>query len=538
MFDSSLASLAIYIPLSIIGLWRWSFWLIRRMAAATYRPALTPISAHEARPSVTVITPVYNEDPAVFDEALGSWEKNGVDEVVAVIDHTNVQQILDYQRRYVDNKTSKTRFRMIVTPKPGKRAALCDGIERATGDLIALVDSDTIWDDNVMAKTLPHFRDPGIGGATISQRIKNRDTVGNVLFDILLWSRYRDEVPFLLGTGSVVNTLSGRTAFYRREALLDEAFDNIHDLRHEFFLGTRAISGDDKRLTHLVARQGWDMAYVRGATVFTPGMGSLRNFFKQRLRWTRNSWRADLRAVAQGWVWRHPALALFMIDRFVQPLFMLIGPVVFTIAVVNAEWVFAGILLSWWMVSRFIRIFGYFRLHPRDVVYLPAYIIYGYINAVLRIYALATLIENSWATRWNKQRVARRSIVRRGATLAGGYAAIGAAAVVLTVLALSFRNQIGVDVQAQPTYDAAELKTVVTSNKGDQAAPNVPLTKVEPTSVSVYTVQPGDSMNGLAFEFGMTVPQLKELNGIADGDVISVGQEIVHFEGSGGGDAE
>ena len=79
---------------------------------------------------------------------------------------------------------------------------------------------------------------------------------------------------------------------------------------------------------------------------------------------------------------------------------MLIGPVVMTIAVLKQEWLFAGILLVWWLVSRFIRVFGYFKEHPKRIIYLPAYIIYGYANAIIKVYAFATLIENSWATRW------------------------------------------------------------------------------------------------------------------------------------------
>ena len=288
----------LYIPLSVIGLWRWSYWLIRRLGAASYRPDLPWRPTSAPRLSVSVVTPVYNEDPDLFDKAVRSWQRNGVDEIIAVIDKSNVQHIVRCQRDYVDDHTSKTRFRLVVTPKPGKRAALCDGIELATGELIALVDSDTVWADDVLRRTVPYFANGAIGGATVAQRISNPTTVGNVLFDILLWTRYREEVPFLLGVGRVFNTLSGRTAFYRREALLNPDHDNMHALRHEFFMGARAVSGDDKRLSHLIIRQGWETAYVLDTCVYTPGLGSLGAFLKQRLRWTRNSWRADLKAVA------------------------------------------------------------------------------------------------------------------------------------------------------------------------------------------------------------------------------------------------
>ena len=522
----------LYVPLGLIGLWRWSFWLVRRIGAAAYRPRVQPWPEGEKFLKVSVVTPVYNEDPDVFDQAVRSWQRNGVHEIVAVIDKSNIKHIMRCQREYVDDPSSSTKFRLIVTPKPGKRAALCDGIELATGELIALVDSDTIWDDDVLVKTIPHFQNPRIGAATLAQRISNPDTVANVLFDMLLWSRYKEEVPFLLGMGRVFNTLSGRTAFYRREALLDPNTDNMHDLRHEFFFGARAISGDDKRLSHLVIRQGWETAFVRGPVVYTLGLGSMKAFFKQRLRWTRNSWRADLRAVAQGWIWAHPALALFMIDRFALPFMMLIGPVVFAISLIDGQYTFAGILLAWWLISRFVRVFGYFRMHPSRIRYLPAYTIYSYVNSALKIYALGTLRENSWATRWSQKREAKTRS-RKNVTLFEGVAMLLVSGFILTHIALSFRSQVGADVQAQPTYSRAALEADIKKFEGDQATPPGPTEMVDQSEIGTYVVKAGDTPQSVVEKLGTDRNTLKRINNIRDLDRISVGQELHYFKKAG-----
>jgi glycosyltransferase involved in cell wall biosynthesis len=528
----TLKNILLYVPLSIIGVWRWSFWLVRRIVAAAYRPNHGTWPKGVPHPVVSVVTPVYNEDPVVFEEALQSWIKNGVDEIIAVIDKSNTGHIVHFEKNYVKNKSIKTKCTMIVTPKPGKRAALCDGIERASGALIVLVDSDTIWSDDVVEKTLPYFKDLQVGGATVAQRIQNPDTVGNVLFDILLWSRYKEEVPFLLGVGKAFNTLSGRTAFYRREAIFNDQHDNLHHLRHEFFLGTRGISGDDKRLTHLILQQGWHTAFVIGPTVLTPGMGSLKAFLKQRLRWTRNSWRADLRAVGKGWVWAHPALAIFMIDRFLQPLFMLIGPVVMAFALINREWLFAGILIAWWFVSRFIKIFGYFKENPQRLRYLPAYIVYGYVNAVIKIYAFATLIEHSWATRWHKNRAKRKSVLRKSFTMASGGVAIVVFALAVAQMVFSLRQQAGADIPLQSPVDQASFEAQVGATPTTQQQPLAPTTLTTPEGVKTYIVQPGDTVQGLSEQFGMSISDLKKLNGIADPDVVSVGREIIYYNGT------
>lgn len=533
MFDSELVkALLLYIPLSIIGAWRWSYWIVRRIGASLYRPHLQPLDSNAPRPTVSIVTPVYNEDPVVFEEAMQSWIKNGVDEIIAVIDKSNTRHIVDFERRYVNNQSVSTTCRLLVTPKPGKRAALCDGLTAASGDLIALVDSDTIWSNDVLEKTLPYFAEKNIGGATVAQRIQNPDNTANVLFDILLYSRYKDEVPFLLATGRAFNTLSGRTAFYRREAIFNKEHDNIHLLRHEFFMGTRGISGDDKRLTHLIVEQGWHTAFAVGPVVYTPGLSSLSKFFKQRLRWTRNSWRADLRAVGRGWVFSHPALALFMIDRFFQPIFMLIGPVVMVFALLYEEWLFAGILLGWWLISRFIRVFGYFKAHPKRIIYLPAYILYGYINAVIKIYAFATLIEHSWATRWHKTRAKRKGMLRKAFTLTSGYLAIILFTLFASEVVMALRQQTGVNIPVQSPVNMTEFTKQVTQTSQAQKEVPFPENNVNPQAVSTYTVQPGDTLAALSTRFEMSVSDLKKLNGILDSDEIEIGQTIIYYKGT------
>jgi cellulose synthase/poly-beta-1,6-N-acetylglucosamine synthase-like glycosyltransferase len=532
VFDSTIVKLILlYIPLSIIGVWRWTFWIIRRVAASLYRPNPGEWPKGAKKPTVTVVTPVYNEDPVIFEEAMQSWIKNGVTEIIAVIDKSNTRHIIEYERRYLSNKSLKTKCRMIVTPKPGKRAALCDGIEQAKGDLIALVDSDTIWSDDVLEKTIPYFLNSQVGGATLTQRVKDPDNVATVVFDIMLWSRYQEEVPALLGLGKAFNTLSGRTAFYRREAIFAKDHDNLHHLRHEFFLGTRAISGDDKRLTHLILKQGWHVAYVVGPTVYTSGMRSVKQFMKQRLRWTRNMWRGDLRAITNGWIWKHPALAIFRIDSFVQPFVMLIGPVVFVFALIKGEWLFVCILLAWWIISRIIKLFGYFRTHPARIIFLPAYILYSYVNAVIKIYALATVIEHSWATRWHKSRMQAKKLLRRSFTIASGAVALVLFFGAVTAFVLYSRDRSAADIAVPAPVQTAAFTNDLDFASEAPLVPKLPADSVMPTGVQSYTVVRGDTLEELSQRFGMSVNDLKKLNGIRSPKALQTGQTLLYHQG-------
>jgi len=52
-------------PLGVLGLVRWSCWLVRRVPAVLYRPI-----ENDHRATVSVVVPVYQEDPAVFTAAI------------------------------------------------------------------------------------------------------------------------------------------------------------------------------------------------------------------------------------------------------------------------------------------------------------------------------------------------------------------------------------------------------------------------------------------------------------------------------------
>src|SRR5205807_1876449 len=111
--------------------------------------------------------------------------------------------------------------------------------------------------------------------------------------------RYIDFIPGMSVDG-VVNCLSGRTAAYRRSLLLPI----LDELTGETFLGKTCVGGDDVRLTHLMLVRGYKTVYQSTARAQTVYSGGFSNFVRRKIRWSRNSYRANLRAFWQGWIWR------------------------------------------------------------------------------------------------------------------------------------------------------------------------------------------------------------------------------------------
>jgi len=347
---------------------------------------------------------VYNEDPEVFRQALASWKANRPLEIIAVIDHTDKRCIEEFEEFSHQFDQAK----LIVTEKPGKRPALADGIRAAEGEIIALVDSDVVWSKSVLIEALRPFADPKVGGTAVRQNILKPQTLAQNIFDIQLDLRFFDEVIPLNAAGNFLTCFSGRTAFYRRKALLPV----VDDMVNETFWGKQCIGGDDKRLTYLIEADGWKGRYQHAARVYTPGAANLSTLFKQRTRWSRNTWRADLRALWQGWVWKHPFLTFVLVDRLISPFTLSLSWIYFVLSLVFHLWIPAAILFVWWFLSRSIRTLPNWLRRRRNLRFVPAYVFANFTMAIIKIYALLTLNRQDWITRRGAERAPQPSNFR------------------------------------------------------------------------------------------------------------------------------
>lgn len=390
--------LLFYLPLGVVGLWRWGTWLMRRTIGWFYRQ-----DRHNYADRVSVVTPVYKEDPAVFRMALESWKANNPAEIIAVIDYVDEDCIREFQlfsRDYAD-------ARLIVTEKPGKRPALADGTRATTGEIIALVDSDTVWSASVLSEALRPFADSAVGGVATRQNVLNPKSIAQNIFDIQLDLRFYDDMMPAAVMGDAFTVLSGRTVFYRRQAIMPL----LDDLVNEKFWGRQCIGGDDKRLTYLIESAGWKTRYQHTAQVYTPGAPDIATLFKQRTRWARNTWRADLRAMWQGWVWKHKFLSFVLVDRIISNFTLLLSLSYFLVSLVFQLWLPAGVLVLWWLVSRGVRISPNLLRRPSNIRLIPVYVVTNFAMAIVRIYALLTLNRQDWLTRGASRRTANFGLV-------------------------------------------------------------------------------------------------------------------------------
>lgn len=487
-------SVIFLIPLGVIGAWRWSVWIIKRIASFFYRPYKNSFKA-----ATSVITPVYNEDPKIFKRALDSWKYNSPNEIIAVIDYSDKKNIEVFKKFALTYPAAK----LIVTKKPGKRPALVDGIKIATSEIVALVDCDTIWEKDVLKNGLMPFINKKIAGVATRQSVLKAESLAQKLFSIRLEQRYWDDVPFLSLVGGRLQCLSGRTAFYRRKTILPL----LNDLENEFFFGKRVISGEDKRLTYLVQAHKHKTYYQESARVYTTGAKEMSTYFQQQTRWIRNSWRADLRALKDGWPFRYPIFALYLIDRAIQPFTLILSPMYFIASIVLGLWPAVYTIIVWWLLSRTIKMFPHLQKYPLDILLLPSFIIFNFVTAYLKIYALFSLNTQGWITRWDKSRLPTFTLFQKAAPQVATFVLVGA--LFFTIFsAQSYEYYTPRNYQAKLAAKAfvQEPPAYLASNQNVLGAASEESKK--DLMVKRYIIQPGDTISGIAYKFGVPEDKL------------------------------
>ncbi|KAJ2921667.1 hypothetical protein H1R20_g15427, partial [Candolleomyces eurysporus] len=400
----------VFVPFGVIGFYRYLWYCIRLTAAWTYRPVPLPENpTYIASEDVTIIVPTIDAGEE-FKEAAHSWLVGKPKEILIITEEKMLGPLQD-----LANQVDPERIRVLTVPFANKRLQMSHGIKNTTTDIIVFADDDAIWPPTLLPYTLACFEDQKVGGVGTSQRVQpvgDRMTVWEVLAAFRLTIR-NIEISCSTHIDGGIPCLSGRTAAYRTVILKDPEF--LHGFTHDYWLGKYQLnSGDDKFLTRWMVSHGWN-TYVQccpEAELLSTMKPNWR-FLKQVLRWTRNTWRSDMRSLfMERHIWTsHPYVAFSMVDKLFNPLTLLAGPVFVSVLIYKSTiptdqggyhlpwWNIIASYVVWLTATRTLKLLPHLWNRPQDVIHVPAFILFGYYFAVMKVYALFTLHETGWGTR-------------------------------------------------------------------------------------------------------------------------------------------
>ncbi|MBZ5740222.1 glycosyltransferase [Nocardioides mangrovi] len=375
------------LPFGIIGMISWGFWLVRKLISASARPVV-----NDFRTTATIVVPSYHEDPDVLLRCLETWLAEGPSRIIIVLDvaDTEAKERIDaLGHPHVEAHLFKHR---------GKRSALGYGMRLVDTELLILIDSDTVWLPGMYENIQMPFIDPVVGAVSTRQNVYlPKTSLWRRVADWIIDLRYYDYAPAMGKFGGVI-CASGRTSAYR----YDVVKDRIEDLEHEIFWGRECVAGDDGRLTWLVLSQGFRVAHQDTARALSMFPDTFRAFCKQRVRWSRNSYRCYITAVRNGWIFKTPIISQITVMQ------ILLTPVTSTIALVyvflslrsDHPWAAFGVSLAWLFVGRGIRGISHLWRRPEDILILPVVTFaVMFVAGPIKTYALFTMNKQGWLTR-------------------------------------------------------------------------------------------------------------------------------------------
>ena len=303
-----------------------------------------PVSETSKKPLVSVIIPIYNQVNLISEviKTINNSKYKNL-EIIAVNDGSTdgTEEILNELNHNIKN------LKIINKKNGGKRKAVGTGFQHSKGDIIILIDSDSILHKNAIGEFVKAFNnDPKVGGVVANVKALNESK--NILTKIQdIWYDYQFNIHKTVESFfGVVLCLSGCMAGYRRKAIEDII---------GYWINTEKASGDDRELTTLVqskkwAKSGllstytknrlqyaanyddtedrilsgqslieWKTAYISSAVVFTEVPETLKQFYKQQLRWTKGYLRGQFFVSAFFWN-KHPLMALIFYLEYMSTL--------------------------------------------------------------------------------------------------------------------------------------------------------------------------------------------------------------------------
>lgn len=223
------------------------------------------------KPKVTIVIPAYNEGKMIRHALTAVNRLDYPDYEVIIINDGSSDNTIDHIQPFLEN----TKFRLLnKITNQGKALALNDVISVANGEIIVVLDADAEPNPDFLHHMTWHFQHARVGAVTGHPRVKNTNTfltrIQVIEFTSIIGLLRRSQRIW----GRIV-TVSGIAAAFRKEALYD-----VNAFHPEMYT-------EDIDITWRLEKRHWDIRYEPRAVVWMHVPDTLRDFFKQRLRWAK-----------------------------------------------------------------------------------------------------------------------------------------------------------------------------------------------------------------------------------------------------------
>src|SRR5512142_1951382 len=239
------------------------------------RPGRYPLYAGE---KIAVLIPCFNESPELLQHAVRTVCAARGRKQVIVIDDGSRNGVRGYLAELAEQLEIDVHY---FPANRGKREALHYAVTNLLDDdveFVVTIDSDTVLEADALVRVVEALKSPGIGAATGNVLLLNEE---QNLLTRMVGTYYWVGLNIYKQAQSVIRSVvccSGCLAAYRA-TLLREV---IGEFAGQRFLGERCTHSEDRHLTNLVLKRGYDVVYVSEAVSWTETPATVNGFLKQQ----------------------------------------------------------------------------------------------------------------------------------------------------------------------------------------------------------------------------------------------------------------
>lgn len=297
--------------------------LVERRRAARRRFDLT------YRPTVAVVVPAYNEETVIVATVRSLLRSDWPALAIVVIDDGSKDATHAVAAAAF---AGEPRVTILTKPNGGKSSALTYAITRCSAEIVVVMDADTVFRPETIARLVRHFSDPRVAAVAGNAKVGNRISL-LTRWQALEYVTCQNLDRRAFACLNAITVVPGAVGAWRRQVVL-----NAGGFTH------RTLA-EDADLTMTLVRKGYVVRNEPEAIALTEAPDGVRALLKQRFRWTFGTLQAAIhhlgalgepRSGAFGW------LALPNILVF-QVLFPLLSPLIDLALLVS--------LISWGMTS-------------------------------------------------------------------------------------------------------------------------------------------------------------------------------------------
>jgi cellulose synthase/poly-beta-1,6-N-acetylglucosamine synthase-like glycosyltransferase len=360
-------------------------------------------------PSVSVLLPVYNEGSHVLEtiESILSCDYPAEKlQIVAIDDRSkddSFQWVLRAKEKYPDRIHAEQN-----EVNSGKHKTLSRALQIAKGEIVICIDSDCIFEPDVIRQLVKCFSDPKMGAVGGSVGITNvNENMATAAQAMVYWLSFQVG-KMLQNSNRRVMCISG-CLFAVRKNLFEEIEQRISG-RNWFGISIR--DGEDRYMTHEILMQGWKTYINPEAQCWTHAPTRVSDLFMQQVRWRRSGLR-DLfwtirRLPEHVRVFGLLSLSVILIPELFTVVwaFLLLSAIFFTPSVsaffISLSFFGVGYIVIGMAYNLFMKSKGWKEKMILNPIVMPVIGIWHLVDAIFTtILALFTFDNGTWGTREN-----------------------------------------------------------------------------------------------------------------------------------------